>query len=118
MVGGESQRREGNIALGTVAGGSSISKDTRGVPDAQVSLSQIQGSIYTGWEKGNLMILQVLCSWPNNLLAGKVMLSHVDQIPGSQHASECWQAGGSARIALLPAKVMESRLYFKKWQMR
>lgn len=93
-----------------MVGGSSVSKDTRGVPDAQWSLPQIQGSIYTPWEKGNLLTLPALYSWLNNLLVGKVMLSHVDQITGSQHASECRQAGGIARIALLPAKVMEPRL--------
>lgn len=84
----------------------------------QWSPSEIQRSIYTDQEKGNLPILLVLCGWPSNPLVGKASLSHVAWIPRSWCISDCQTASRHEQLPGKPAKVIAPMLQFKKQPVR
>lgn len=82
-----------NHSLEVVVGNSITSKNTRGMPEAQRSLTQIQESIYPDFEKENSQVF-FGAGW-SNPSAGKVILSQVVQITGFQHDSDSWLAEGN-----------------------
>lgn len=80
---GECQQWVLTIALNTVAGDSSTSKNTRRMPDAQQSFPRTQGNIFAGWEKRDLSPVIAVIRWSaQKSVSWKVNLLHLGWVQG------------------------------------